>query len=77
MPVSEDRQLFMAMRWIWEAAGRKTDNIRIWETLAKELIASARNEVRDFIHVLYICEYLSKKQNLLRTATKIFNEDWP
>ena len=47
IPVKPNYQLFTAMNWIIKSADEKERGIRIWDTLATELIAASKNEVSE------------------------------
>lgn len=45
VPVRDSRRLFLAIKWLLEAANDKDDDIRIWKKLAWELLEAANDTV--------------------------------
>ena len=49
IPIKPNFQTFTAMNWIIQAADEKERGIRIWDTLATELLSASRNEVNKLV----------------------------
>ena len=47
-------QQFMAFKWLIESAGEKNERVRIWDSLASELLSAYNNEVKSCINVVSV-----------------------
>jgi len=46
IPVTAKNQQFIAFKWLIESAGEKHPFVRIWDSLASELLSAYNNEVK-------------------------------
>jgi len=44
--VTAKRQQFLALKWLIESANEKDKNVRVWDSLASELLSAYNNEVQ-------------------------------
>lgn len=51
--MTEKIQQFKAFKWLIESAGEKNERVRIWDSLASELLSAYNNEVKKCTNYMY------------------------